>query len=154
MVVTLGPLAVVEEAGSARARPVSEFDGSGMAVAPVAGRTAFRVPIIVPKTAAGIACEATIRTPYPCVISLGDARVERLARGGEREVRIGEEFFRQGADLVIEELPFSDFSEFDLRIEVEAPAGERARLDVALQVDFRLPVESASDYLNYVMTQA
>ncbi len=156
MLVTLGPQAQVVPLGrDAEARPVEVVDQAGAATAPFAGPVVFRLPLVLPKAGRLQSCEATLTTSHAGRVDFAGAAGHDVAAGRGHSVTldIGDKAVT-GSDFVIEELPFADFAQFDLAVTVDAPAGQIARLTLKAVIHYRLPEESAADYLNYIMTQA
>lgn len=156
MVVTLGPQAHVAAVGrEADARPVGAVDRSGQATSPFSGPSVFRLPLVLPKAGRLESCEVTLTASHGGRVDFAGAAGQSVAAGREQSVtlNIGDKA-AAGSDFVIEELPFADFAQFDLAATVDAPAGQTARLALKAVIHYRLPEESAADYLNYIMTQA
>jgi hypothetical protein len=155
MVVTLGPQVQVAPVGrDAEARSLEAVEPSGQAAAPFTGPAVFRLPLVLPKAGRLRCCEIAWNASHAGRIDFAGAAGQSVPAGEQGvTLNIGDAT-PTGRDFVIEELPFADFAQFDLAVTVDAPPDQTARLAIKAVIDYRLPEESAADYLNYIMTQA
>ena len=153
MTLTLGPQSTVTKPKAANDQPVAVLDADGFATAPFAGPAVFHVPIVLPKTAAVRACRIKAEADAPAVLNIG-ATSKKIAAGKRTELTLDADAFAHAGEFEIDELPFNDFLQFELNVTVDAPAKAHAKLSLTAELDYRLPVESAAAYLNYIMTQA
>lgn len=156
MVVTLGPQAQAVPVGrEAEARPIEALDPGQAATAPFTGPAVFRLPLVLPKAGRLQSCEVTLTASHAGRLDFAGAAGQKIAAGSQQNVTLKvADRPAVGSDFVIAELPFADFAQFDLAVTVDAPAGQTARLALKAVIHYRLPEESAADYLNYIMTQA
>lgn len=153
MTVTLGPLSTIS-AGKGKAQPVAAVAKDRSAEAGFPGKAVFTTPVVLPKSGRFKACELTIKASAPGSLKIGGKAVGRFTGGKTKKFAIDAKPFEKGKDFVIEELAFADFKQVDIVVEVAAPKAKNAKLALTAEMDYQIPVESAADYLNYVMTQA
>lgn len=154
MVAPLGPECLVYVPGSDERQPVGPIDAKGMAEAPFTGPAAFRLPIVLPKAGRLVSCEIKVSVSHAGRIDFAGVGTHGLDPGDGQIALLRATGTAQGAAFEIPELAFQDFVDYGLVVQVDAPANEKARLGLTATINYRLPEESAADYLNYIMTQA
>jgi hypothetical protein len=142
---------------SASGRPVAGtivLGPRGLATSPANGPAIFDFPVVLPKTARVTGCRIALKGNGPLEIRVGRKTLKKLAANKAQKATLEADALPAGSDFIIPELPFSDFCRLDLRVLVAAAKTRPAALQFSARIDYLLPVESASDYLNYIMTQA
>lgn len=151
MTVTVGPQTTVAPGSRAGVTPEVKKD---MATAPFKGAAVFTLPIVLPKTGRIESCELTVAANAKATVQIGLRKLATAAPGKAKKITLDARAFSQGKDYVIEEVPFADFVTYELKVAVAAPKTKAATLKLSAELEYLLPVETASDYLNYIMTQA
>jgi hypothetical protein len=151
MTVTVGPQTTVTPGRGAASTPDVK---KGVATASFQGPAVFTLPIVLPKTGRIEACALTLAANAKATVQIGGKKLAAAAPGKAKKVTLDAKAFGSGKDYVIEEVPFADFATYELKVTVAAPKTKNATLKLAAELDYLIPVESASDYLNYIMTQA
>lgn len=151
MTVTVGPQTTVTPGRGAAVAPQVK---KGVATAPFKGPAVFTLPIVLPKTGRIEGCELTVAANAKATVQVGRRKIAAIAGGKGKTIKLDGKAFGSGQDFVIEEVPFADFATYELKVAVAAPKTKAATLKLSAQLDYQIPVESASDYLNYIMTQA
>jgi len=126
----------------------------GVATAPFRGPAVFTLPIVLPKTGRIESCELTVAANAKATVQIGARKLGTAAPGKAKKVGLDAKAFGANKDFVIEEVPFADFATYELTVAVAAPKTRIATLKLSAELHYLIPVESASDYLNYIMTQA
>ena len=126
----------------------------GLATSPIAGPVIFDFPVVLPKTAKVTGCKITLKGSGPVEIRMGKKTLKKVAANKPQKVVLDRDVLASGTDFVIPEVPFRDFYKLELGVLVNAAKSKPATLQFSAEIDYLLPVESASDYLNYIMTQA
>lgn len=129
-------------------------NAQNQAVAPKAGPVTLSFPIVLPKTASITGGRLTITASAPATIKNGERVIGKVDANKPAELALTKDALTGGTDYVIDEIPFRDFYQTDLSVQIDAPQTETAKLNFSATIEYQLPVESASDYLNYIMTQA
>jgi len=154
MRVALGPASSVSRADGSQMQAIRQFSVKGAARAPFLGPAVFHLPIVLPKTAQIVSCRATAKGGGAWVLRVGQTELAADQSGARQKVEIDAQQLGAAIDLLIPELPFSDFRQLDLSLTVQAPLSDAAQAELSADLEFLLPSESGADYFNYIMTQA
>ncbi|MCC7145032.1 MAG: hypothetical protein IT443_01155 [Phycisphaeraceae bacterium] len=154
MTVTLGPQTQVAAGKGGPATLLGQVGKGNLGTAPFQGPAVFSVPVVLPKTGRIRSCELTVKASAASRVKVGSKDLGPVPAGKAKKITIDAKAFEKGKDFVIEELSFADFKQVDIVVKVDAPKSKSATLSLQADLDYQIPMESAADYLNYIMTQA
>jgi hypothetical protein len=122
--------------------------------APQGGPVVLALDLVLPRAAQLEQVRLQLHSAAPLTVIAGQRTLEQVPSGQDASLTFTADDLPEASELVLPELPFTDFLQTRLILRADAARDEHATIRLNLQAHYRLPVESAASYFTYIMTQA